>query len=74
MVAISAAELSPHVRALAELLARQPRIAAADGKCRIELLLENGRLVEVFKHERIGARELEEHAVELIPAESPPAS
>jgi hypothetical protein len=68
-----AEDLPRSVRGLAELLARQPRIDAAAGKQRVELLLEDGRLVEVFVHERIPGRELEEHPVDvvMIPPESP---
>lgn len=73
MTGVSADELPPHVRALAELLARQAPIAGAGGRRRrLELLFdEDGRLVEAFTHDRIGARELEESTVELIPPASP---
>jgi hypothetical protein len=69
---VRAEDLPTHVRGLAELLARQPRIDAASGKQRVELIFEEGRLVEAFVHDRIRASELEEHEPAwTIPPESP---
>lgn len=44
-------------RELAELLAE--RLDLAVGNCRLELVFERGRLVHVWRHERIGATSLE---------------
>lgn len=60
----AATELPQHVRGLAELLARQPSVEAGTGKKRLELLYENGRLIEAIVHARIPARELEEQTLE----------
>lgn len=68
---VRAEDLPTHVRGLAELLARQARIDAATGKQRVELLFEDGRLIEAFVHQRIPGRELEEHELAVMPPESP---
>jgi hypothetical protein len=71
---VRAEDLPTHARGLAELLARQPRIDAATGRQRVELIFEDGRLVEAFVHDRIPARELEQDEVAVtppIPSESP---
>lgn len=54
------------LRELAELVGR--RMGVELGRQRLELLFEDGRLVEVFKHDRVGSRELEELLVDLSPA------
>lgn len=59
------------MRQLAELLARQPRINAAEGRKRVELIFEDGRLVEAIAHDRVPPRVLEEIEVEAMPTESP---
>jgi len=52
-------------RELAELLGR--RMGVASGRQRLELLYEDGRLVELFKHDRVGSRALEQLLVDLSP-------
>jgi hypothetical protein len=52
-------------RELAELLGR--RMGLHDGRQRLELLFENGRLVETFTHSRIGSGLLEQLLVDLHP-------
>jgi hypothetical protein len=57
LVAEPAASLPLDARALAETLAE--RLDVAVGNCRLELVFERGRLVHVWRHERIGATWLE---------------
>ena len=53
----SAGESLPSdTRSLAELLGE--RLDLAVGQCRLELTLEDGRLVNLWRHERIGATAL----------------
>jgi hypothetical protein len=74
MAADPGAVVSPlpaNVRLLAELLAAQPRIDAAAGEKRVELMFKGGKLVAAFTHDRIGPGELEDLEVVSIPPESP---
>ena len=52
----AATRLPADTRLLAELLAE--RLDLAVGHVRVELELDDGRLVSLWRHERIGARSL----------------
>lgn len=57
-------------RELAEVLGRRMGVPSV-GHHRLELLYEEGRLVAMFKHDRVGSRELEHLLVDLSPLARP---
>jgi phospholipid N-methyltransferase len=58
---VAIAALTPESRALAEQLARQPDVDAADGRTIVEILLTDGRATKLITHRHLaaGQRDLE---------------